>query len=90
MAGTCSGARCGRPLKIVVTFTTGGAPDILARLIGDRLTADWGQPVVVDNKPGAGGNTGAGQTVNQNVAESVDVFGMPLQRRFSLAIRLGY
>ena len=48
-----------KPIRIVVTFTTGGAPDILARLIGDRLTADWGQPVVVDNKPGAGGNTGA-------------------------------
>src|SRR5204862_3636603 len=48
-----------KPLKIVVTFTTGGAPDILARLIGDRLAADWGQPVVIDNKPGAGGNTGA-------------------------------
>jgi tripartite-type tricarboxylate transporter receptor subunit TctC len=48
-----------RPLKIVVTFSTGGAPDILARLIGDRLAADWGQPVVVENKPGAGGNTGA-------------------------------
>ncbi len=48
-----------RPIHIVVTFTTGGAPDILARLIGDRLQADWGQPVVVDNKPGAGGNTGA-------------------------------
>jgi tripartite-type tricarboxylate transporter receptor subunit TctC len=48
-----------KPLRIVVTFTTGGAPDILARLIGDRLTADWGQPVMVDNKPGAGGNTGA-------------------------------
>ena len=48
-----------KPIRIVVTFTTGGAPDILARLIGDRLTADWGQPVVIDNKPGAGGNTGA-------------------------------
>ena len=48
-----------KTLKIVVTFTTGGAPDILARLIGDRLTAEWGQSVVVDNKPGAGGNTGA-------------------------------
>ncbi|MGZ5216913.1 MAG: tripartite tricarboxylate transporter substrate binding protein, partial [Caldimonas sp.] len=48
-----------KPMKIVVTFSTGGAPDILARLIGDRLTADWGQPVVIDNKPGAGGNTGA-------------------------------
>jgi tripartite-type tricarboxylate transporter receptor subunit TctC len=48
-----------KPMKIVVTFTTGGAPDILARLIGERLQATWGQPVVVDNRPGAGGNTGA-------------------------------
>ena len=48
-----------KPLKIVVTFTTGGAPDILARIIGERLTAAWGQPVIVDNKPGAGGNVGA-------------------------------
>ena len=48
-----------KPIRIVVTFTSGGAPDILARLIGERLTADWGQPVLVDNKPGAGGNTGS-------------------------------
>ena len=48
-----------KPLKIVVTFTTGGAPDTLARIIGERLTAAWGQPVIVDNKPGAGGNLGA-------------------------------
>ena len=48
-----------KPMKIVVTFTTGGAPDILARLIGERLQATWGQSVVIDNKPGAGGNTGS-------------------------------
>ncbi len=48
-----------KPIHIVVTFSTGGAPDILARLIGERLAATWGQPVIVDNKPGAGGNTGA-------------------------------
>ena len=48
-----------KPIHIVVTFTTGGAPDILARLIGERLQAAWGQSVVIDNKPGAGGNTGA-------------------------------
>jgi len=46
-------------MHIVVTFTPGGAPDILARLIGERLTAAWGQPVLIDNKPGAGGNSGA-------------------------------
>ena len=48
-----------KPMKIVVTFSTGGAPDILARLIGEKLQATWGQPVLVDNKPGAGGNTGS-------------------------------
>ena len=48
-----------KPIHIVVTFSTGGAPDILARLIGERLSVVWGQPVIIDNKPGAGGNTGA-------------------------------
>lgn len=48
-----------KPLRILVTFTTGGAPDILARILSEKLSATWGQPVVVDNKPGAGGNTGA-------------------------------
>ncbi|MET0334822.1 MAG: tripartite tricarboxylate transporter substrate binding protein [Rhizobacter sp.] len=48
-----------KPIKIVVTFTTGGAPDILGRLIGEKLTAAWGVPTIIDNKPGAGGNTGS-------------------------------
>ncbi len=48
-----------KPLRIVVTFTTGGAPDIIARLLGERMTAAWGQPVIIDNKPGSGGNIGA-------------------------------
>ena len=49
----------GKPMHIVVTFTPGGAPDILARLIGDKLSVAWNQPVLIDNKAGAGGNTGA-------------------------------
>lgn len=48
-----------KPIHIIVTFTPGGAPDILARLLADRLAAVWGQQVIVDNKPGAGGNIGA-------------------------------
>jgi len=48
-----------KPIHIIVTFTSGGAPDILARVIGEKLSAAWGQPVIVDNKPGAGGNIGA-------------------------------
>ena len=49
----------GKPIHIVVTFTPGGAPDILARLIADRLASAWNAQVIVDNKPGAGGNIGA-------------------------------
>ena len=48
-----------KPLRIVVTFTTGGAPDTLARILSEKLSNVWGQPVIVDNRPGAGGNTGA-------------------------------
>jgi tripartite-type tricarboxylate transporter receptor subunit TctC len=48
-----------KPIHIIVTFSSGGAPDIIARLIGERMGAEWGQSVIVDNKPGAGGNIGA-------------------------------
>lgn len=58
-ATSAQGSYPDKPIHIVVTFTTGGAPDILARLIGERLQASWNQSVVIDNKPGAGGNTGA-------------------------------
>lgn len=48
-----------KPVKLVVPFLAGGAPDTVARLIGERLTTKWGQPVVIDNKPGASGALGA-------------------------------
>jgi tripartite-type tricarboxylate transporter receptor subunit TctC len=42
-----------RAIKIVVPFPAGGPSDVLARMIGQKLTEDWGQPVVVENRPGA-------------------------------------
>jgi len=50
-----------KAIRIVVPFTAGSATDIMARTIGEKLTATWGQPVIVDNKPGAGGTIGANQ-----------------------------
>ncbi len=47
-----------RPIRLIVPFPPGGANDILARLVGPRLTSAWGQPVIIDNRPGAGGMTG--------------------------------
>src|SRR5262245_28391749 len=48
-----------RPIRIIVPYTPGGTVDVLARMLGPRLTEAWGQPVVIDNRPGAGGNIGA-------------------------------
>lgn len=49
-----------KPVRIVVPFTAGSATDILARTFGQKLSESWGQPVVIDNRPGAGGSIGAG------------------------------
>jgi tripartite-type tricarboxylate transporter receptor subunit TctC len=48
-----------KPIRIIVPFPAAGAADILARSIGQELTRAWGQQVVADNRPGAGGNIGA-------------------------------
>ncbi|MCE9640181.1 MAG: tripartite tricarboxylate transporter substrate binding protein [Betaproteobacteria bacterium] len=48
-----------RPIRIVVPFTAGSGPDVVARMVGQNLTEAWGQPVVVDNRAGAGGTLGA-------------------------------
>jgi tripartite-type tricarboxylate transporter receptor subunit TctC len=47
-----------RPIRIIVPFTPGTGIDILARVVGQKLNDRWGQPVVIDNRPGASGNIG--------------------------------
>lgn len=47
-----------KPITIMVPFSAGGTTDILARLLGQRLSQKWGQPVVIENRAGAGGNIG--------------------------------
>jgi len=62
LAAPLAGAQAAYPnrqITIVVGFSAGGTTDIVARLIAEELRKAWGQPVVIENKPGAGGNIGA-------------------------------
>jgi tripartite-type tricarboxylate transporter receptor subunit TctC len=51
-----------KPIHIIVPFAAGSATDVAARLVGEKLNAAWGQPVVIENRPGAGGTIGIAQT----------------------------
>ena len=57
-----------RPVELVVPFSAGGGTDLVARLIANELSGKWRQPVVVENRPGAGGNIGA-SAVARSVAD---------------------
>lgn len=95
----------GGPIKIVVPFPAGGTSDLLARLIGKRLGERLGQPVIVDNRPGASGNLGAGLVAKAapdgltllltdvgNLAISPSLYNLPfkLDTSFAPVRMLGY
>ncbi len=53
-----------KPVRLIVAYTPGGATDVIARVLGAKLTAKWGQQVIVENRSGASGMIGAEQVVN--------------------------
>lgn len=65
------------PLRIVVGYAPGGATDRVARIVGDKLQAKLGVPVVVDNKPGAGGRLAAQQVKATPASQNVLMLGNP-------------
>src|SRR5262245_32438004 len=81
-----------RPIQIIVPYTPGGTVDILARALGVRLTAAWGQPVVVLNRPGAGGGLGA-EAAAKAAPDGYTLFlstNSPLTTNLALYPSLGY
>jgi tripartite-type tricarboxylate transporter receptor subunit TctC len=81
LAGLCAAAQDypSRPIRVVVPFTPGTGMDIIARSVGPRLSERLGQPIVIDNRPGASGNLGA-ELVAKSTADgyTVMVSGNPL------------
>ncbi len=61
---SAQGSYPNRQITLVIGFSAGGTTDIVARLIADEMRKTWGQAVVIDNKPGAGGNIGAAMVAN--------------------------
>jgi tripartite-type tricarboxylate transporter receptor subunit TctC len=63
LPGSTAAQTPGRAISIIVPYAAGAGSDILARTIGEELTQRWGQPVIIDNKPGASGNIGTQQAM---------------------------
>jgi tripartite-type tricarboxylate transporter receptor subunit TctC len=79
-------------IEIVVPYTPGGTVDLLARALAPRLTAAWGQPVVILNRPGAGGSVGA-ELVAKSAPDGYTLFistNSPLTTNLALYADLGY
>jgi tripartite-type tricarboxylate transporter receptor subunit TctC len=81
-----------RSIEIVVPYTPAGTVDLLARALGQRLTAAWGQTVVILNRPGAGGSVGA-ESVAKSAPDGYTLListNSPLTTNLALYPNLGY
>ncbi len=81
-----------RPVHIIVPFPPSGAADLLTRALGKKLSEGWGQPVVADNRPGAGGNIGA-EAASKAVPDGYTLFMAAVTTHavsMSLYSKLGY
>src|SRR3546814_9991990 len=58
-----------RPIKFVVPYTAGGSNDVVGRVLAQKLSADWGVPIIVENRAGAGGNLGAALRSEEHTSE---------------------
>lgn len=80
-----------KPIRLIVPFPPGGLIDNMARLVGPRLAQELGQPVVIDNKPGAGGNLGAAEAARaQNDGYTLLMASPPLTISPALYASLPY
>src|SRR5918912_1040369 len=67
-----------RPIRMVVPFPPGAASDFLARVLGQKLAEGWGQQIVVDNRPGAGGLIGGTVVAHSNAdGYTIALIGQP-------------
>ena len=77
MATTAAAQALDSPLHIVVGYAPGGATDRVARIVGDKLGARLGVPVIVENKPGAGGRLAAQQVKTTTASQNVLMLANP-------------
>lgn len=80
-----------RPIKWVVPFPPGGAMDAIARTLGDKVARELGQPFVIENRPGAGGNIGADYVAKQPAdGYTIMITSIGMATNKALYARLGY
>ena len=80
-----------RPIRLVLPFPPGGSTDIVARIVTQKITEAWGQPVVIDNRPGAAGNVAA-EYVARATPDGYTLFQVNVSNAISASLypKLGY